>query len=351
MKGAVVLVSGPLGSAWNRAVRARGAAGVISSDVARVHQAGGDTRRAAVGEHPVRRSAASHLGSRRHRARRDGCARSSSKGAVTVHVEIAIDFPSPAQPHVGARDSRPLEARRAHRPRGARAGARRQRQRERMRHAAGRRAGDSPGDSERARCRAPARTLTFLWIDEIRGSQQWVKDDPARAKRVRGDDLARHDRRRHGQDRRHLSHREGPDPSAVWERPSDPHSEWGAGKVDPALVRGSFLNDLHLAVSSASRSRYRVGGADQSLRRRQRSHGVHHAPACRRCSTGTSPIATTTPISTRSTRRVAEEMRHVGDRRGDDGAVSGIGRRDRSGADDDVAGSGARRADGDRENE
>lgn len=41
----------------------------------------------------------------------------------------------------------------------------------------------------------------------------------------------------------------GPDPSAIWERPSDPHSEWGAGKVDPATVRGSFLNDLHLAVS------------------------------------------------------------------------------------------------------
>ena len=41
----------------------------------------------------------------------------------------------------------------------------------------------------------------------------------------------------------------GPDPSAIWDRPSDPHSEWGAGKVDPALVRGSFLNDLHLAVA------------------------------------------------------------------------------------------------------
>ena len=40
-----------------------------------------------------------------------------------------------------------------------------------------------------------------------------------------------------------------PDPSALWPRPSDPHSEWGAGKVDPAMVRGSFLNDLHLAVA------------------------------------------------------------------------------------------------------
>ncbi len=40
-----------------------------------------------------------------------------------------------------------------------------------------------------------------------------------------------------------------PDPSALWDRPSDPHSEWGSSKVDPALVRGSFLNDLHLGVA------------------------------------------------------------------------------------------------------
>ena len=40
-----------------------------------------------------------------------------------------------------------------------------------------------------------------------------------------------------------------PDPSALWDRPSDPHSEWGAGKVDPAMVRGQLLNDLHLAVA------------------------------------------------------------------------------------------------------
>ncbi|MBY0493986.1 MAG: M28 family peptidase [Cyanobacteria bacterium] len=35
----------------------------------------------------------------------------------------------------------------------------------------------------------------------------------------------------------------------AWERPPDPHSDWGASKVDPASVRGSFLNDLHLGVA------------------------------------------------------------------------------------------------------
>ena len=38
------------------------------------------------------------------------------------------------------------------------------------------------------------------------------------------------------------------DPSAVWPRPSDPHSEWGAGKVPAESLKGSLLNDLHLAV-------------------------------------------------------------------------------------------------------
>ncbi len=37
VKGAVVLTSGGLSQAWQQAVRARGAAGVISTDLARLH--------------------------------------------------------------------------------------------------------------------------------------------------------------------------------------------------------------------------------------------------------------------------------------------------------------------------
>jgi hypothetical protein len=39
-----------------------------------------------------------------------------------------------------------------------------------------------------------------------------------------------------------------PDPSAVWERPSDPHTEWGKTNVDASSLKGDLLNDLHLAV-------------------------------------------------------------------------------------------------------
>jgi aminopeptidase YwaD len=39
-----------------------------------------------------------------------------------------------------------------------------------------------------------------------------------------------------------------PDPSAVWVRPSDPHTAWGAGEVKAESLQGSLLNDLHLAI-------------------------------------------------------------------------------------------------------
>ncbi len=86
-------------------------------------------------------------------------------------------------------------------------------------------------------------------MDEIRGSEQWVKDDAERVKRVVAMlslDMTGEDTAKTGGT---FLIEKGPDPSALWDRPSDPHSEWGAGKVDPALVRGSFLNDLHLAVA------------------------------------------------------------------------------------------------------
>ena len=149
---------------------------------------------------------------------------------------------------------------------------------------------------------APARTITLLWVDEISGSRQWIKDHADQLKDVVAMlslDMTGEDTTKTGGT--FLIEKE-PDPSAVWERPSDPHSEWGAGKVDPAIVRGSFLNDLHLAVALRRARDTQLGGANQSVRRRQRSHGVHRPPGCRRCSTGTSPTATTTPISTPSTR-------------------------------------------------
>ncbi|MGE3191488.1 MAG: M28 family peptidase, partial [Vicinamibacterales bacterium] len=94
----------------------------------------------------------------------------------------------------------------------------------------------------------PDRTITVLWGDEIRGSQHWLDADPARAAGV----IAMMSLDMTGENTALTGGtfliEKGPDPSAVHDRPSDPHTEWGAGEVDPAWVRGHYLNDLHLGV-------------------------------------------------------------------------------------------------------
>ncbi|MBA3270025.1 MAG: M28 family peptidase, partial [Acidobacteria bacterium] len=96
---------------------------------------------------------------------------------------------------------------------------------------------------------APRRTITFMWLDEIRGSDEWIQQDPARAGRV----VAMMSLDMTGQDTAKTGGtfliEKMPDPSAIWPRPSDPPSEWGAGKVDPALLRGHLLSDFHLGVA------------------------------------------------------------------------------------------------------
>ena len=95
---------------------------------------------------------------------------------------------------------------------------------------------------------APARTLTFMWVDEIRGSERWLANRPAEAKGVQymfSMDMTGEDTAKTGGT---FLIEKQPDPSAVWVRPSDPHSEWGASEIKPETLKGSLLNDLHLAI-------------------------------------------------------------------------------------------------------
>jgi aminopeptidase YwaD len=95
----------------------------------------------------------------------------------------------------------------------------------------------------------PGRTITFLWLDEIRGSRQWLTANPDRAKGVQymfSLDMTGEDTAKTGGT--FLIEKQA-DPSAVWTRPSDPHSEWGASPVKAESLKGSLLNDVHLAVS------------------------------------------------------------------------------------------------------
>ena len=94
----------------------------------------------------------------------------------------------------------------------------------------------------------PERTLTFMWVDEVRGSQQWIVSHPADARRVQymfAMDMTGEDTANTGGT--FLIEKQA-DPAAVWPRPSDPHTEWGTGNVDERSLTGSLLNDLHLAV-------------------------------------------------------------------------------------------------------
>jgi len=94
----------------------------------------------------------------------------------------------------------------------------------------------------------PERTLTFMWVDEVRGSRQWISSHAADARRVQymfAMDMTGEDTSKTGGT--FLIEKQA-DPTAVWARPSDPHTEWGAGDVQADSLKGSLLNDLHLAV-------------------------------------------------------------------------------------------------------
>jgi len=116
---------------------------------------------------------------------------------------------------------------------------------------------------------APGRTITFIWGDEIRASRQWMQDHPVEAKQVRymfSLDMTGEHTRRTGAP---FLIEKAPDPTAVWPRPSDPHTEWGSSPMKAESLTGTLLNDLFLAV--CQRLAWRVqtnpyeGGSDHSV--------------------------------------------------------------------------------------
>jgi hypothetical protein len=96
----------------------------------------------------------------------------------------------------------------------------------------------------------PSRTITFVWGDEMRASREWLRADPSRQKKTLymiSLDMTGEDASKTGGS--FLIEKE-PDPSAVWPRPSDPHTEWwgGRGSYKAEALGGSLMNDLLLAV-------------------------------------------------------------------------------------------------------
>ena len=247
VKGAVVLATGPLGQVFTQAVRNRGAAGVISSDIAPYTRPAETPDVLQWGSIP--RDAALHAFGFKATPRAASRLKAElAKGAVTVHVDITSTFHD--------RPNRNLIV--------DIAGSTHPEQRIMLAaHVQEPGANDNASgcgtllsaalaihqNVQRRSLPAPSRTLTFMWVDEIRGSQQWIKEHPEDLKNVVAMlslDMTGEDTTKTGGT---FLIEKQPDPSAVWDRPSDPHSEWGASKVDPATLQGSFLNDLHLAVA------------------------------------------------------------------------------------------------------
>ncbi|MDO6674402.1 DUF4910 domain-containing protein [Tenacibaculum sp. 1_MG-2023] len=90
----------------------------------------------------------------------------------------------------------------------------------------------------------PNRTLTFLWGDEIISTNRYVKEDTIRAKDIKWGislDMVGEDTKKTGGT---FLIEKMPDPSAIWTRGNDKHTEWGGRKMKLEEMKPHYLNDF-----------------------------------------------------------------------------------------------------------
>lgn len=90
----------------------------------------------------------------------------------------------------------------------------------------------------------PARTLTFIWGDEIRASRRYIQEDEARAEKIGWGmslDMVGEDTEKTGGS---FLIEKMPDPSAIWTRGEDKHTEWGASPVSEEQFNPHYFNDI-----------------------------------------------------------------------------------------------------------
>lgn len=94
----------------------------------------------------------------------------------------------------------------------------------------------------------PARTMTFLWGTEISATQRYITDDSIRAKGILWGmslDMVGEDTKKTGGS---FLIEKMPDPSAIWTRGEDKHSEWGAGDVREKDLFPHYYNDFIMDI-------------------------------------------------------------------------------------------------------
>lgn len=90
----------------------------------------------------------------------------------------------------------------------------------------------------------PARTVRMMWLEEVTAVLRWQKSAPREFAQIKaafaldmvGEDVSK--------TRGSFLIEKFPDPSAIWTRPPDAHTEWGKGNVALENLRGNYLNDL-----------------------------------------------------------------------------------------------------------
>lgn len=90
----------------------------------------------------------------------------------------------------------------------------------------------------------PQRTLTFLWGDEIRSTDRFLKEDSVRRAGVKWGmslDMVGENTALTGGT---FLIEKMPDPSAVWVRGEDQHSEWGGRPIAEAAIVNHWFNDF-----------------------------------------------------------------------------------------------------------
>ena len=92
----------------------------------------------------------------------------------------------------------------------------------------------------------PKRTITFLWGLEIRSTDRYITQDTTRAAGIRWGlslDMVGEDTKKTGGT---FLIEKMPDPSAIWTRGEDKHTEWGGAALTKEQMTPHYFNDLVL---------------------------------------------------------------------------------------------------------
>ncbi len=122
----------------------------------------------------------------------------------------------------------------------------------------------------------PQRTISMIWGDEIRSTRRYVQEDSARAAGIRWGmslDMVGEDTEKTGGT---FLIEKMPDPSAVWTRGDDRHTEWGGRPLSPDALFPHFFNDLVL-----NRCLDQAAGTDWVVGTNPYEGGSDHVPFLR----------------------------------------------------------------------